>query len=112
MCCFRLEDSRGSWWDRFVCWLRGHDIEVVEQIHHKMPEPGSNDLSPKPKPGVIYIEEFYLLHWISDIHVEILQCKRCQGVWQREKSCKGGPPKRLSQWAMMQVDGRVIVPPV
>ena len=111
MGCFRLEDSSESRRVRFECWVRGHDTEVIDQVLHKGSEP-EDDPPPEPKPGVVYIEQFYLLHWLREVHVELIQCKRCKAVWRREKSCKGGPPKRLSQWMSMYVDGRVIAPPV
>lgn len=111
MGCFRLEDSPEPWLVRLPCRFRGHDTEVVDEVLYKGDEP-EDDPPPEPRPGVVYIEQPYLLHWIREIHFELIQCKRCKAVWRREKSSKGGPPKRLSQWMSMPVDGRVIAPPV
>lgn len=106
-----MEGGTGSRWDLLTCRFRGHDTEVIDEAICKMVEPEDNP-PPEPKPGVVYFERSILLHWIREVHIELVQCKRCKAVWRRETSSRGGPPKRLSQWMAMKVDGRVIAPPV
>jgi len=101
----RLEDGKRS----FVCLVRGHDTEVVETACCEVPEP-EDDPVPEPEPGVAFLEQPILMHWISEIELEIFQCKRCGAVWRREVSTKMGPPKRMSHWGVMRVNGRVIPP--